>query len=282
MNIYLDTEFHEYKKDGVDTIELISIGMTYENQAFYVISKEFDVDAAWENKWLRENVLIPIYKQQINKFSPAATFVDEEITFAPVRDVFLAEGLTRAEIAEKVLKWINDRPKTILTTTTNNVKGEKQMTQKFDQSRPVFHAYYGDYDWVVFCWIFGRMIDLPDGFPMYCRDLKQMFDEAIEEKKVTQDGFIKFEKEMRYLKNHPLYPNNANSHNALADAIWNQKFHDFIKLYKDDKLAEYDEVVAETGPVTDTFDEGWFAGSVEEFEGGTPGDGEVNTDSTVD
>lgn len=35
-------------------------------------------------------------------------------------------------------------------------------------------GYYSDYDWVVFCGIFGRMIDLPDYFPMYCMDLKQL------------------------------------------------------------------------------------------------------------
>jgi hypothetical protein len=39
--------------------------------------------------------------------------------------------------------------------------------------KPEFWAYFADYDWVVFCQIFGRMIDLPDGWPMYCLDLKQ-------------------------------------------------------------------------------------------------------------
>lgn len=42
--------------------------------------------------------------------------------------------------------------------------------------RPQFWAYFADYDWVVFCWIFGRMIDLPSHFPRYCRDLKQYMD----------------------------------------------------------------------------------------------------------
>jgi hypothetical protein len=41
------------------------------------------------------------------------------------------------------------------------------------ESSPEFWAYYGDYDWVFFCRIFGAMIDLPRGWPKLCLDLKQ-------------------------------------------------------------------------------------------------------------
>lgn len=44
-------------------------------------------------------------------------------------------------------------------------------------SSPEFWGYYADYDWVVFCWLYGRMIDLPKGWPMYCKDLKQRMDD---------------------------------------------------------------------------------------------------------
>lgn len=44
-------------------------------------------------------------------------------------------------------------------------------------SPPEFWGYYADYDWVAFCWLFGAMIDLPKGWPMYCRDLKQVADD---------------------------------------------------------------------------------------------------------
>jgi len=44
----------------------------------------------------------------------------------------------------------------------------------------VFYAYYADYDWVVFAQLFGKMKDLPKGFPMYCKDLKQSLDEKME------------------------------------------------------------------------------------------------------
>lgn len=63
--------------------------------------------------------------------------------------------------------------------------------------KPEFWAYYADYDWVVLCQLFGRMIDLPKGWPMYCRDLKQLADS---------------------LGNPPLPEQKAGHHHALADA----------------------------------------------------------------
>lgn len=67
---------------------------------------------------------------------------------------------------------------------------------------PEFWAYYADYDWVVFCQLFGRMIDLPKGFPMYCRDLKQWMDQL----GVSRDA---------------LPAQSEKAHHALADAEWN-------------------------------------------------------------
>jgi hypothetical protein len=40
-------------------------------------------------------------------------------------------------------------------------------------------GYYADYDWVVLCQLFGRMVDLPVGWPKYCLDLKQMATECV-------------------------------------------------------------------------------------------------------
>lgn len=47
---------------------------------------------------------------------------------------------------------------------------------QFAGPAPEIWAYYADYDWVALCQTFGRMIDLPIGWPMYCRDLKQEAD----------------------------------------------------------------------------------------------------------
>jgi len=85
-------------------------------------------------------------------------------------------------------------------------------TIKFDViqflgEKPEIWGYYADYDWVVFCWLFGKMIDLPDGYPMYCRDLKQLCDS---------------------LGNPTLPLLGKGEHDALADARWNRKVYDFL------------------------------------------------------
>ncbi len=107
--------------------------------------------------------------------------------------------------------------------------------EKIDNTNPEFYAYYADYDWVAFCWLFGKMMDLPKGFPMYCRDLKQMLDEKIQyyydfngDGRIyygeTKNDFIYADK----IKEHPYYPKQENVHNALADACWNKKLHEFL------------------------------------------------------
>lgn len=74
-------------------------------------------------------------------------------------------------------------------------------------SAPEFWGYYSDYDWVVFCQIFGTMMDLPKGFPMYCRDLKQWCDES----------------------GSPTLPKQESAeHNALSDAKWNLVTWNFL------------------------------------------------------
>jgi hypothetical protein len=108
--------------------------------------------------------------------------------------------------------------------------------------------------------LFGRMIDLPKGFPMYCKDLKQMLDEALQNYNKTvryidvekRIGFIgDFSKlvfrdkgkekqidlskcDLKYKlefikKYHSGYPKQKNEHNALDDAKWNLKLFEFIK-----------------------------------------------------
>lgn len=72
--------------------------------------------------------------------------------------------------------------------------------------KPEFWGYYCDYDWVVFCQLFGSMIDLPKGWPMYCRDLKQLCD----------------------LLGNPKLPKPEKEHNAIEDAIWNMKMYEFL------------------------------------------------------
>lgn len=70
--------------------------------------------------------------------------------------------------------------------------------------KPEFWGWYADYDWVALCGLYGRMVDLPKGWPMYCRDVKQLADEnpGVE-----------------------LPPKPPEAHHALADAIWACEAH---------------------------------------------------------
>ena len=97
------------------------------------------------------------------------------------------------------------------------------------RDNPEFYAYYADYDWVVFCWLFGKMIELPNGFPMYCRDLKQMIDNNCAFWK-GQGELGMGSKDMNHdkLKQHIHYPIKYNEHNALADAHWNKRLYEFL------------------------------------------------------
>ena len=70
-----------------------------------------------------------------------------------------------------------------------------------DDQSPEFWAYFADYDWVVLCQLFGRMIDLPSHFPMYCLDLKQLMRTfSIEKSDLPKQA--------------------GTAHNALEDARW--------------------------------------------------------------
>lgn len=76
-----------------------------------------------------------------------------------------------------------------------------------NRPKPEFWGYYSDYDWVVFCQIFGAMMALPKGFPMYCRDIKQLCDDLGNPKLPEQD---------------------STEHNALNDAQWNKRAWAFL------------------------------------------------------
>jgi 3' exoribonuclease, RNase T-like len=151
----------EFIEDG-RTIDLISIGIVAEDgRELYAIS--LDCDWSKASDWVRENVL--------SQLPPKPEVVG---TLAKRID---HSWYRRYAIAEAVIEFCNP--------------------DKF--GKPEFWAYYADYDWVVFCQLFGTMMDLPKGFPMYCRDIKQECDR---------------------LGNPKLPQQQERKHHALADARW--------------------------------------------------------------
>jgi len=208
MKYFFDTEFIEgFHKPLFGKrrhfIDLISIGIVAEDgREYYAISNEYNYADA--DDWVKENVILPLYKETVH---------------GDARNVFTIEnfnkhfGLSNKQIAERVFQFCtNDFLSIDKAKLYNAVKEDIE-----------FYAYYADYDWVVFCSLFGRMIDLPKGFPMYCKDLKQILDEKV-------GGFPRdFEANLKLLKSRLSYPKQENEHNALDDARWNFKLFNFLK-----------------------------------------------------
>lgn len=77
-------------------------------------------------------------------------------------------------VREHVLPHLSGDP---ALTVTRRMLREEILAFVADDANPEFWAYYADYDWVALCQLFGRMVDLPKGWPMFCRDLKQFADQ---------------------------------------------------------------------------------------------------------
>ncbi len=168
---YLDTEFIEGLKPfrifgikipfvkPVFTIQLVSVGIVSENgNTYYAVSSDYNFQDA--NDWVKKNVITNIYCEQVHG--------DLRNTF-DVGNFHQFVGKPNWMIALDIKDYIY-RETSIHPATTANF-------DEMIKHRPIeFNAYFADYDWVVFCSLFGTMMDLPKGFPMYCRDLKQEID----------------------------------------------------------------------------------------------------------
>lgn len=259
MKYFYDTEFLEgtQKKNilgfrygkTLPTIDLISIGIVSEdNREYYAVCNEFNLDEAWnrydlnygsgdqKNRptqrvyWIRENVLKPIYKDWIDEYNgkivrlglPLSLWKENRFTYKEFKKLLERYGKSKVQIAEEVKSfvyytgWEVDPP---IHAQKLKEKGDIQL-----------YGYYSAYDHVALCWLFGKMIDLPKGFPMYTRDLKQMLDEKVES---YEDRFMNgnesFEWKLKSIKNKDNYPKETNAHNALADAKWDKELYNFIQ-----------------------------------------------------
>jgi hypothetical protein len=171
---FYDTEF---KEDG-KTIDLISIGIVCEDgREYYAVSSEFDTKAVAKDNWLMDNVMSSIgYMDEIQYMN---------VTGMPVKDLTVIDASLRSrrEIRNDILDFTYG-------------------------TWPEFWAWYGAYDHVALCQLFGRMVDLPGKFPMFTADLKQIHKAA----------------------GSPVMPKQTEgNHNALDDARFNVVRYDFLK-----------------------------------------------------
>ena len=174
----MDTEFIEKP----NTIDLISIGIVSQSEEkFYALSNSYDYYKA--SDWVKKNVIAPLHKD--------AEYCNARNGGRGVGSVdcfHRSEGMSTSRITNGILEFV----------------GYPDYRNGF----PEFYGYYADYDWVVFCWLFGSMIDLPKGFPMYCKDIKQMIDD----------------------KGNPTKPGQSGAeHDALSDAIYHKELYYWIK-----------------------------------------------------
>ena len=158
MKYFLDTEFHERKKsikflgftiDKVDTIELISIGIVSENDdPFYAICKDFDVDAAWNNEWLRENVLRKVYEELLSQDGTYnKTYHWDLIDWNKngFKNLLRWHGRSKEEIAKDLIEFIYK------TSGINDPKAIENWEEVKHLFPIDFYGYYADYDWVLLC-----------------------------------------------------------------------------------------------------------------------------------
>lgn len=104
-------------------------------------------------------------------------------------------------VETNVLPWVTGVPPMSLRSIAESVKAF------VGDDEPEFWGYYADYDWVVFAQMFGTMMDLPENWPMYCRDIKQWCDQLGNPKLPVQDSA---------------------EHNALHAARWNKVAYEFL------------------------------------------------------
>jgi len=167
MKIFYDTEFLE---DG-QTIDLISIGMIREDgREYYAIQQRSwrSWRKLYRHDWLRDNVLPSMPRIHGDRRLQVSTRKN------PLAIDFDSSWIRpREQIRDEVQDFVLGTPDVELW------------------------AWYGAYDHVVLCQLFGRMIGLPEGFPKWTNDLRQ---------------------EQRRLGDPELPKQSEGQHNALADA----------------------------------------------------------------
>jgi len=183
VKYWIDSEFVETPGH----IELISIGIVCEDgRTYYAVNTEANLENA--SAWVKNNVL-----KNMPEYCPAYNDL-RKYSFSE-KERGKAQGKKTIEnIKTEIYNWCGQN---------NNVPEDCE-----------FWGYYSDYDWVLFCWLFGTMMDLPKGFPKFCLDVKQLMEQ-----------YKHFDKTWKE-HNHP---DPKEAHNALVDAIWTKELYEKVK-----------------------------------------------------
>lgn len=184
MRIYYDCEFIDTGRE----ILPISIGLKADNgdQMYRINNDPVIISRAFTNPWLAEHVMPHL---PVERLSDQWAWKVGRLHMYNVRSI--------AQIAQDVRHFVTSHG-----------------------PDPEMWSWFGAYDHVMLAQMYGEMVSLPKGFPMYTRDLQQEIERLKVERSLLpgQD------------------PDSA--HDALADACWHKKIGDFLLAYESNQ-AEY-------------------------------------------
>lgn len=187
MRYWYDFEFVERGPDY--PVQPLSLGMVDESGREYYRQYIDNLYAGLSHSWVRENVLPKFQHMKLvgDKLTVCGSGKHDD-------ERCVAEGWKGEECP-----WLTSGESALdLSLFLGTGKNDK----------PEFWGYYADYDHVCYAQLFGTMVSLPKGFPMWTRDIKQL----------------------AWMLGDPKLPEQGKSeHNALDDARWNKLAWQFLK-----------------------------------------------------
>jgi len=210
MRYWLDTEFDEKKlfqsaSSNLEmmTIDLISIGIVAEDgRELYLQSSRFSPQIV--SDWVRDNVLPHLSLCPHAKYySEHTVFGDHIYHFERGQCTFeeKAKGITGFSGVKMPDAYLIGAHADCYWRTKEQIKNELVAfmdTEKYGY--PELVGWCSAYDFVVFCQLWGTMMDVPRFIPHYMQDIQSLLDKE----SITDDMLPEQE---------------GQAHNALADAL---------------------------------------------------------------
>ena len=184
MKYFHDTEFLE---DG-RTIELISIGIVCDDgREYYAVNADLPMDKIREHDWLLRNVMpsLPLTNRAaLNKY------LDQSPDLFPRMKLETLDVDTKTSTVKP--HWV----------IANEVRDFLLASRP-----PELWAWFGAYDHVALAQLWGTMMMIPKGIPMYTNDIRSLVD---------------------WTGVHELPKQAEGVHNALSDARHNKVMYEHI------------------------------------------------------
>lgn len=121
----------------------------------------------------------------------------------------------------KASPWVQDNVLPYLIDLSDVIAAPPAKTRamiaadliNFAGEKPEWWAYMGAYDWVALSQLYGPLVNRPEGWPFYVKDVRQVFEQA----------------GMDWCSSEQWVPAPANEHHALADAEWTKALWERIQ-----------------------------------------------------